>query len=170
MKSTPSELISTFRKKISFQTILLIALCIVGGIVFFLLQSPNPVLDGIYTLTPILFLVLGLDIYERRKKLSAILDPAAPEASIEKMEAALNTIHQNFRSTNLIRVIAAVVLLVTLFILIFFHPQSEWIGRILVIFVGMVLLSMWKSWWLMSDRMVLQDLKHSVKETHSEIS
>ena len=170
MKSTPSELISTFRKKISFQTILLIALFIAGGIVFFFLRSDNPVVEGIYSLTPVLLLVLGFDVYDRRKKISSILDPGAPELSIEKLETVLNTMHQDFRSTSMIRMIAAVILLITLFIFIFFQPQSEWIGRILVIFVGIILLSMWKSWWLMSDRMLLQDLKHAVKDAHSEIS
>lgn len=75
-----------------------------------------------------------------------------------------------YQQTQMLRLMAAVVLLAGFLLLLFLKPDAWYSGYIFTGFIGLVLLSMLKGWMLMKDGMMLQDIKHAIRDQTSGIS
>ena len=167
MKLPPSELISTFQKKIRFQTIIVLLLIAVIMVIVLLVKSKDPFYKGVEAGGAVVLVYMAYLIFTRRKRYAEILNPLEPEITLSKFESFLETDYSNFRKSDLRRLIVGVFLMVTMLILLFFKPHNGWTGEICVIFMGLIIISMFKSWFLMKDGMILQDLKHIIRDQPS---
>lgn len=174
MKSVTIELISTFRKKISFHS-LLILLLLTAILILMIYLRTGPLKAGPFSegLVSVLFLVLfftGYFTFIRRKNYLKILDPADPVKSLNDFEKYFTTDYQLFRSTDIMRIVIGGILTLVLLLSVYYKPHTFFTGTVFGIWLGLILLSMMKGWMLMRDGMMLQDLKHARKDQTSEIS
>lgn len=171
MKYTPSELISTLRKKISYQSILvLLLISVIMLLSFFVPKGDNPFYHGAIFVCFMVLAFMGLMIYQRRKKYLSILSPSDPTKTILEVETYLEEEYNTFRRTDVIRWIVGTILTLAMLLLIYFKPHSKLTGEVFGTCLGVICLSMMKAWILMRDGMLLQDLKHVTKDHPSEIS
>ena len=170
MKYTPSELISTFRKKISFQAFLSLALLLAGIIIVFVTRTEDPLLDGVFDMIPIVLLVICFDFFDRKRSFSGSLAPESPSQTIEKLGGAMEKQHKSFHNRKMLRLGLSTVWLISLFLLMYLLPHSRYTGMVLAGFAGMLLVSAIHGWTLMHDQLFLQDLKRLNRDSHSGIS
>jgi hypothetical protein len=171
MKSSPSELISTLRKKISLHsaiTLLLLAMMMIALMIY--PKDISPFFEGVISGAFLVFAFMGYMIIRRRISCLKFLDPSQPQDSIEKFESYLEDEQKSFREFDVVRWILGIALTLAMLAFIFYSPHSRFTGQICTIWFGLILLSMFKSWTLMRDGMALQDLKHSSRNQASDIS
>jgi len=175
MKSTPVELIFTFRKKISFSSswmLVLLSVCVIALIVYYLSidMSDQPFFEGLIQASGFVLAVFISLVFNRRKESLKKLNPANPSSSIEDYEKYLNSEKEYFMGATLGRLILGAFMVIALLLLLFYEPHHNITGIVFGGFIGSILLSMIKGWMLMRDGMMLQDIKHSQKDQTSEIS
>lgn len=170
MKLTPSELISTFRKKINLYTFFILFLLVAGITLFFLLNRELPIVKGAVFGGSLALFSTGIKLLQRRKSLLQILQPNQPERCINDLEKYLDGQHTTFRSTGTIRIVVGLTMMMVMLIMIFYFPESFWTGFIATQWLWLIMYSMMTGWILMKDQMMLQDLKHCTKDQPSAIS
>ena len=170
----PSELISTFRKKIStYSTWLLILLTVLAiglFVIRFLIDTFNPFLKGVFSLSILIFIFAGSAILDRKSSRLKILNPSDPQRTVTDLQSLIESERSLYQQTQMLRLSAGFILLAGFFALLFLKPDAWFNGYVFTGFVGLVLLSMLKGWMLMMDGMMLQDIKHALKDQTSDIS
>jgi hypothetical protein len=109
-------------------------------------------------------------VYKRRAVYQNLLQSTEPEHAIANLEKWVQNEYTVFRSTDMIRLILGAATAIGFLLLLFFKPQSNTCGALFIGFLGLISLSMLKSWTLMRDGINVQDLKHCVRDQTSEIS
>lgn len=174
MKSTPGEAIITYRKKIIFNSSLILVLILIAliGLVFIRAQLREDALFYRGAITVFIFCLGFIGYYQVERRISylKILDPADPDQSVSRLASHLEIEYKGFRRTDMMRLIIGVVLTLAMLFLIFIQPHATFTGVISAIWISLILLSMMKSWILMKDGMMLQDIKHSLNDQTSDIS
>ena len=170
MKLTPSELISTFRKKINSYTFFILFLFAAGITLLFLLNRDLPIVKGAVFGASLALFSTGFKLFERRTSLLKIMQPSRPDRVIIDLEKYLDDQHKAFRGTGTIRIAVGLIMMMAMLILIFYLPDSLWTGFIATQWLWLILFSMMTGWILMKDQMMLQDIKHSINNQPSEIS
>jgi len=171
MKSSPSEYISTLRKKISLHSYIMLLLLAIMMIVLVIYRKyASPFFDGVIYSALLVSAFLAYLILKRRNSTLKFLDPAKPQLSVEAFESYLEDEQKSFRGPEMIRWMLGIVLTLAMLAFLFYKPQNKITGEICTIWFGLILLSMFKSWTLMKDGMKLQDLKHSLRDQASDIS
>ena len=174
MKSTPGEAIFTYRKKIKFNTTLILVLGFIAfiGLVYtrFQLREDALFYKGAITVFILFIGFVGYYCFERRISYMKILDPDAPDQTVSRLTSHQEIEYKSFRSTDIMRLIIGVVLTLAMLFLIFIQPHTVFAGAISAVWLCLILISMMKSWTLMRDGIMLQDIKHSLQDQTSDIS
>jgi hypothetical protein len=167
MKSTPSELISTFRKKLTSQVILSAILLLAALMVPFLFKAQRPIVDGVIVMIPIICLVIFFILFERRKLLQPFLNEDSTDDTITSLENSLERQHESQRKNRFKRFALTAAWMIAVLVLIFLHPDKKFTGMIVGGFAGVIISSAIHGWVLMNDQLFLQDLKHCSRDAHS---
>lgn len=167
---TPREEISTFRKKISFNYYLVIAVLSIAVVLSFFVSTPNVVLKHAVSTTGVLLVIIIIQSFVRRKHLLEVLHPDKPDQTIEELQKLLEQDIRTFKGTSGVRLVIGFVLMVAMIFLIIYKPGLSLTGSVAVTWLVIILYSMMKSWSLMKDQMMLQDIKHSMNDHTSAIS
>jgi|SRR5687768_15566354 len=162
MKSTPSELISTFRKKINLYTFFILFLLASGITLLFLLDRELPIVKGAVFGGSLALFSTGFRFFERRTSLLKIMQPSQPDRVIIDLETYLDNHYKSFRGNSTIRIAVGLIMMMAMLFLIFYLPDSLWTGFIATQWIWLILFSMMTGWILMKDQMMLQDIKHSI--------
>ncbi len=170
MKSTPSDLIYTFRKKIYFQTFFHLLLAASVIIILFLLKVDRSYLQGAIYVAYLILVIMAFHIIRRWIIFKSILDPLHPDHSALELEVNLEQQQSVWRGTYVIRFVVGTVLTIGMLLFIYYDPHSLWTGEIAMLWLGLILLSMLRGWNLMKDQIMLQDLKHSQRNHPSDVS
>ncbi|MEO5906879.1 MAG: hypothetical protein ABIQ11_09140 [Saprospiraceae bacterium] len=170
MKSTPIALISTFRKNISFQTLLFLLLVTAMILFCIAFYSRLDQYQHALRMVIVLMFIVGYIIYQRKRTLFSILNPADPSATESAFESYLNSKREKFRSSSAIRIIMGVIFLIGTILMLIYNPGSSLTISISFAFIIIIIGSMIVNWILMVESMMLQDLKHCQRNHHSEIS
>ena len=170
----PSVLISTFRKKITLHSslsLILLVVLAVGLFVFrFSTDTINSFIKGAFSLTILILLFAGSAILSRKSSRLKVLNPSNPTGTVSDLESLIDKERIMYQQTQMIRLIAGTVLLTAFLALLFFKPDWWLNGYVFTGFIGLVLISMLQGWMLMKDGMMLQDIKHSLRDQPSDIS
>lgn len=174
MKSTPGEAINTYRKKIKVNTTLVLVLGFSAliGLVVIIYQLGEDALfyEGAIRVFILFIGFVGYYCFVRRISYLKMLDPDDPDQTVSRLTSHQDIEYKSFRSADIIRLIIGVVLTLAMLFLLFIQPHTLFAGAIFAVWLSLILLSMMKSWLLMRDGMMLQDIKHSQQDQTSEIS
>ncbi len=102
--------------------------------------------------------------------LSKLFDLDRPGETAENMEIYIQKRMEAFNSTTVFRLVFGMSCVTGMVLLMFYNPSSPLSATMGVVFIYVVLLSMLISWMNMQDSIMLQDLKHSLRNYPSEIS
>ena len=168
MKSTPSELISTFRKKIFLSSALGIILCILGLILLFFFELPGELKQSQSLLSGF---CIGLAFYfwERNKIFSKLLQ-GLPEEVILKLETHFEKEIQRSKDYHWYKILVLAIITPIWIWLMVFRPGSVWTYLLFIFWAGVILFIFLIRWMRMREEFMLQDIKHSLREHHSEAS
>lgn len=170
MKSTFSEAISTFRKKIRLQllTALLLIVAIVG---VRLLWHPEGEFEKGCSVILVLGVVLVLSAFIfRRYSLLRHLQSHSQDTFPRQLEEEIAKSAFNYKSKVLIRMVAGLVFILTMLAFVFIEGKSYSTGMLFTGCVLFILASFLYGWILMTDEMSLQDLRHHYRDQSSDIS
>lgn len=170
MKSSPSEVTSTLRKKISIQSIILLLSIAAAMAVLLLLPIREPFLRAWSNTVFLLLAIFGLSISARWKKYLALLDPQLPEQTAGHFEDFIKAQQERFHKSDLIRLGVGVVLTIALLFIVIYGLKTPWAGMVCGMWTGFIVYAMMKGWLLMNDGMWVQDLRHSLRDHTSETS
>ncbi len=170
MKSTPIELISTFRKKLSLHTLLILLLIVSVMAGLFIYGSIEPFWKGASIMARLLLAFLAHFVIMRRISLYKIWDVGDPDRTLIQFESVAEKKHKAFHKTTMMRSIAGMILTLGLLLLVLYNPHSIWTGQIFILWLAWIVWPMILGWILMKEQMMVQDLKHSSRDQTSEIS
>lgn len=170
MKSTPSEVTFTLRKKISLQSIILLILTASVMAILLLLPIRDPFLRAWSNTDFLLLAIFGLLISRRWKMYLTLLDPLQPEHAANHFESFVKKEHAKFQKNDLVRLGIGVVLTLGLLFIVVYEIKRPWAGMVGGLWTGSVLYAIVKGWLLMNDGMWVQDLRHSLRDQTSETS
>ena len=170
----PSELISTFRKNISFYSTLTVCLLAILLPLPFIyrkvIANEDPFAEGaLSALFVLTLLTIGLVLDRKSSRLKS-LDPANPNATVVALENELGKDHGYLRNAKIPLLGFGFASMSGLLLMIFFKGDPYLTGLIFTHTFGIILLPMMRGWTLMKDGMMLQDIKHAIKDHTSEIS
>lgn len=166
---TPIELISTFRKKIHRSTLLALLVLLAVLIFSFFYEIPKTNLFDLNNLLSVWPIAFGIYIYVRRVRLLDMFKNK-PEEVVTELEEYLERKNLYLNKTRMIIFVVMGVLLVATLYKVFFSNNHERIGNVVLIWAAAIVFFALDAWVLMKDRMMLQDLKHAIRENYSEIS
>src|SRR5687768_16032492 len=173
-KLMPSVLISTFRKRISFHSnlsLILLAVLAIGMFAFIVsIDTFNPFVKGAFSISILIFLFAGTAILDRKSTRLKTLNRSDPGQTIIDLESHIEKERKMYQQTQLLRLIAGVVSLAGFFASLFLKPDAWYNGYVFMGFIGLTLMSMLHGWMLMKDGMMLQDIKHALRDQTSGIS
>jgi len=170
MKShLPIELISTFRKKIFLQFLVVLLTTGVAIVLTFLYRVKDPFYAGAILMVCVSLVASTYLLSQRQKNITTILLKNGQER-ITALEDYFNQIEENKIKWMIPRIILISLLTVCMIFLLIDQPHSRWAGWVTALWLCSVLLSIAMRWINMTDQFMMQDLKHQSKENHSEIS
>ena len=170
----PSVLISTFRKKITRHSTLIIILLTVLILGLFVMRIAfreiNPFFKEGFALMVTALLVTALFIHNRRSSRLKALKSSDPSSTVNELESLIQKDRDFFQKTQMFRIIVGTVLLSGFIFLLFFFPDSWLTIHAFVVFIAIILITILQGWMLMKDGIMLQDIKHAMRDHPSDIS
>ncbi len=164
MKSTPSELISTFRKKIYFTSAIGIILGILGMMVLFFIDKPD--FEKIRYLLMGLCLVIMIILWARIITYQEIFQ-GTPEQVIIKLEDQLEDQDLKSKKYNWLRIFLISFVALGWIVNLISHTRVYLTLLLFALFIGGILYVILEKWMRLTAGFMLQDLKHSMRElTH----
>jgi len=167
--NTTIDLISTFRKKINIQ--FLVILLVTASLFFtsFFIHTDDPFYSGAKLMGNAILIIATSFLYQRRSHLFEILQVSNMEM-ITALHAYMENYEQRWVKTNPGRLIVGVMLTIGMLFLLIYFRHTRWAGMVTMIWFGLILGSMAIGWMLMNDHIMLQDLKRRLRENHSKIA
>ena len=168
MKSTPSELIFTFRKKILLTSVLGIILSVLGMVLLFFLKLPGILRDDT-SLFAGLFIAVIFYFWERNYTYRKILT-GLPEDVMQKLESHINQENLRSQKRKWPRIFVLTAVALAWIILLIVNPDSSWTTLLFLFWIAAILFVFLTRWLRMKEEFMMQDLKHYMREDHSELS
>ena len=165
----PIELISTFRKKIFLQFIVVLLITVVVIFLTFLFRVKDPFYAGAILIGCISLVASTYILSQRKKNITTILLKNDQER-ITSLEDYFNQIEENKIKWMIPRIILICILTICMIFLLIDQPHTRWAGWVTAMWLCSVLISIAMRWIQMNDQFMMQDLKHQSREDHSEIS
>ena len=106
----------------------------------------------------------------RHLALSKILDLDNPGETAENLEIYIHKRIEAFSSTTVLRIVFGIACAAGMVLIMYYNPSSPLGATFGLVLVYLVLLSMLIGWINMQDSIMLQDLKHCLRNHPSEIS
>lgn len=167
MKSTPSELISTFRKKIYLTSAVGIILGILGIVVLFFIEWPGLEANR-YSFIGVCLIVI-VYLWTRMITYQEILE-GSPEEVILKLEEQLDEQDQKSKKYNWLKIFLLSFCAIGWILNLISHTKTSLTILLFTLFVAGILSVILGKWMRLTAGFMLQDLKHSLREHHSDAS
>ncbi len=158
----PIELISSFRKKINIQLLIVIMLAIIFIGLNLLFHTNSLIILLVIRILTFFLAIHALSLFQRRNSLFKIFN-RNPSEIISTFETYLQEKKQNADRIKIIRIVMIVLLTMGMIYELLDYNNKVWSGSIIPLWFAIILLIIAEKWSDMNTHIMLQDLKHSEK-------